>query len=370
MFRTRGKAIENNIAQLLKNQDRRSFGSHNKIFFFKELGYLLQGGVWIRKAIQLIHDNTSNFALKEITEDIHTHISQWKALSFAIARQWRYFSLSDRAIIRSGESGWNLIITLQSLAQEYQFLHKIYNQYKGALIYPITLICIALIAIVSLFAFVLPGIFTITEQFENISLPRTTRLLQSISDFIVHQRHILLGFFLWLFFIGAIFFSTKQGSIIMYRTILQLPVIGTITQYYYLIKWCRYMKLMTIAGMSYVQTTKILQDIMAMPLYENMLQDIHKSLHTGGQIYDVLQYQTELIPSSATALIKVWEETASMPESLENIIAIYQEDMKNTITNLSKIIEPVMLVFIGGIIIVIALWVFGIINTIMDGMQI
>ncbi len=361
--------LEKAISSTLENIDKRDFWIKNKIFFFKELGYLLQGWVGLLDAITLINQNTSNFALKAITRDIRKHITQGKTLAYSLTRQAEYFSSSDIAIIKSGEKSGHLVQTLQSLAHEYQFINKIYNQYMGALIYPIILIVIAVGAVIALFAFVLPAIFSITEQFEWLELPTMTRILKNISEIIIGQWQWLVWWTIFVIFACAIWFSTQQGSKFFYRSILQIPVIGKITQYYYVIKMCRYLTMMLTSGMNYVQSFKLLKEIMDMPLYEEMIEKILTGIQQWKSIYDDMKYETELIPMSATALIKVGEETANMEESLNNISEIFDEELQSTITNLSKVIEPVMLVFIWWIIIVIALGVFGVITNIMDSIQ-
>jgi type II secretory pathway component PulF len=126
---------------------------------------------------------------------------------------------------------------------------------------------------------------------------------------------------------------------------------------------------MISAGMSYVEVFNLLKEILQIPAYTIVLEQVTEGLNKGQSIYDSLKYETNLIPTNAIVLMKVGEETANMPQALENIISIYEEDLNNLLNNLSKIIEPVMLVLIGGVIIVIATGVFGVITQIMEGIQ-
>lgn len=122
--------------------------------------------------------------------------------------------------------------------------------------------------------------------------------------------------------------------------------------------------------MSYVQTFQLLPSMMQMPLYEDMILKIENNLQQWGNITDIIQIHPQLVPSNATSLIIVWEETAQLDTSMDNIIGIYKDELETSISNLSKLIEPVMLVFIGGIVIIIALWVFGIILQIMESVSV
>ena len=120
------------------------------------------------------------------------------------------------------------------------------------------------------------------------------------------------------------------------------------------------------AGMSYIQTFQLLKDILNIPAYHDMIERILIWLNKWESIYSVLQSETELIPSDVSLMIKVGEESASLSSSLDNVLTMYAEDLNTIIMRSSKIIEPVMLIFVGWIVVVIALGIFGLILQIME----
>ena len=126
------------------------------------------------------------------------------------------------------------------------------------------------------------------------------------------------------------------------------------------------MKLMLVSGMSYVETFKILRDVLNIPLYQDMIERILAWLQKWDSIYDALKYENFLIPSNVAVLIKVWEDTANLENSVTNVLDMYQEELNVTINRLAKVIEPIMLVFIGLIVAVIAAGVFWLILQIME----
>lgn len=123
---------------------------------------------------------------------------------------------------------------------------------------------------------------------------------------------------------------------------------------------------MMSAGMNYIQTFQLLRDILGIAAYENMIERILVGLGKGETIYSTLQYETDLIPSDVSVMIKVGEETANLSNSLDNVLKMYEDDLNTIISQSSKIIEPVMLIFVGGIVVVIALGIFGLILQIME----
>lgn len=362
--------LDSIIASILSSMDKSSFGIQEKIFFFKELAYLIDGGVSLMDAVQIVYDSTDNYAIKEISLTIKTTINNGKPVSYALSRLLDYFDDADITIVKSGEKTGNLAQVLKSLAYEYSYINTIKNKYQGAMIYPTILIVIAVGAIISLFMFVLPKIFQIVQEMNMTELPPLTAALKTISDFMLaYWYQMLIGIVLvwgWLF----TYFSTTQGQKNLTTIVMGIPIIGKMTKYYYLIKFCRYLKIMISAGMTYVETFAMLKGILSIPAYDTLLDGVRTGLTKGQTIHSSIRGHSALMPANAIALLKVGEETANLPQSLDNIVAIYEEDLNNMLNNLSKIIEPVMLVVIGGIIVVIAIGVFWVIMNVMDSVQV
>jgi type IV pilus assembly protein PilC len=167
-------------------------------------------------------------------------------------------------------------------------------------------------------------------------------------------------------FFSSVFFSTQTGSKVLFWFILQIPVLWKMVKYYYLTKMCRYMKVMLKAGMNFLDIFLLLRDILWVPAYQDMIEKVVSWLQRWDSIYDALKHETDLIPSNVAVLIKVWEETANLDTSIDNILNMYQEELNVLIDRLAKLIEPIMLVFIGWIVVFIAMAVFWIIFQVMD----
>ena len=125
------------------------------------------------------------------------------------------------------------------------------------------------------------------------------------------------------------------------------------------------MKLMLQSWLNYVETFTLLRDILWIPAYQKLIENILAWLQKWDSIYDSIKEYDDIIPSNVALLIKVWEETANLDKSLDNVLKIYQWELNHMIDWLSKVIEPIMLVFIGWVVVVVAMWVFGLILQIM-----
>lgn len=358
--------IDDSIVSFLQSRDKSSFGNKDKIFFFKELSYMLKWWVWLVGAVETILDSTDNYAVKEIARSINKFLHIWKSLSYALNRLPDYFDEWDYNVVRAWEKSGNLVIVLESLAQEYEYMNEIKNKYIWALTYPIILIVIAVVAVFALFGFVLPNVFDIANSFKWMDLPVMTRVLKDTSDFFVMNWKVLLYSTGGLWLVIRLFFSTDTWKKTWFNILLSIPLIWKMTRYYYLVRRCRYMKLMLISGMNYMETFKTLRDVLNIPPYQSMIERILVWLQKWEKIYDSLKNETFLVPWNVAVLIRVWEETANLENSVDNVLKMYQEELNVTINWLAKVIEPIMLVLIGLLVVVIASWVFWLILQIME----
>lgn len=350
--------------------DKWSFDVKEKILFFKEIGHLLKWGVWVAESLDIINDNSDNYAIKELASSMRVQINQWKNLSHAMTKFPKYFDEADVATVQSGESSGNLDHILTMLGTEYNYLMTLKNKFVGALTYPAILMTISVGAIIALFVFILPAIFEIASQLDSDKIPWITLQLKAFSDFLINHWKFLIGMGGFLWFALFTLLSTETGQKILYNTLYNIPVLGKMIQSYYLVRFARYSKLLLWAGMNYRDVFKMLINVISVPIFTPLFQNVINGLDRGQSIFDSIKYETRLIPSTVSALIKVGEKTASLEWTFDTIIAIYSEELDNYINNLSKVIEPFMLIIVGWVIVMIALGVFGVIMAIMDSVNI
>ena len=361
--------IDRFIVEFLESKDKSSFRGSDKIFFFRELAYMLKWWVWLVKAVGVISQWTDNYAVREIAKLINEYLSTWKSLSYAMDRLPDYFDEWDCNVVKAWEKSWNLVTVLDSLAQEYEFITEIKNKYVWALIYPIILVIFAVVAVVALFGFILPSVFDLAIWISTSELPFATRLMKWISDFLVNNWRLLMWILLWILLFCWLYFSTEKWKRTWFNFLLSVPLIGKMTKCYYLVRWCRYMRLMLKSWMNYIETFKTLRDVLWIPAYQEMIERVLWWLQKWSNIYDSLKDEKALIPTNVSVLIKVWEETANLEGSLLNVLNMYQEELNVTINSLSKVLEPIILVGIGIIVVLVASGVFWLIFQIMEGIQ-
>ena len=355
--------------RFIEAQEKSGFGMKQKLLFFRELGYLLWWWIWIQEAVRIIARDGDNAAQRFIGNQISISTNEGKTLTNSMVRLGEYFTASDIAIIKSWESSGNLVTVLRDLASEYTFLFTLRNKFISATTYPVVLMVIALVAIIILFVWILPGIFSIATEFPWVELPLVTRMMMWFSTFLTHNVWSIL-IWIWLaLFLWSIIFSTDSGKSRWFRKLLALPGFGIMIRNYYIVKMMRYLRLLYQSGMNYVDSLTLLRDIMWAGPYTDMLQNTIQYVQRWEVMYKWFVEYPYLIPANATVLMKVGEETAQLPETLKNIVDTYEEDLVTRIASVSKIIEPILIVFLWIVITLIALSVFGIITTILWWVQ-
>lgn len=358
--------LDSTLGKYLNSVDRWKFWLKEKILFFRELSYLLKWWVSLLECMNIIKSWTNNFALRDVSSKILWYIYKWKSLSYSFSRLPQYFSSWDYNILKAWEMSGNMPTVLQSLSSEYQFLYDIRSKYISALVYPILLIVVAIVAVLALFVFVLPSVFTLADSFKDLTLPWTTQILRDFSGFVQSSWKLILLAIAVIAAFLFIIFSSDSGKKYRFSILFKIPLIWKMTKYFYLVKWCRYMKLMISSGMNYVQIFQLLKDILWIPAYQGMITKVLAGLQKWEMIYSSIKDEKDIIPNDVAVLIKVWEETANLNNSLDNVLVLYEWELVDMINRLSKIIEPVMLVFIWWIVTIIALWVFWLIMQIME----
>ena len=352
----------------LNLKDRWSFSLKDKIFFLKELAYLLQWWVSIVEAITLIRDTTDNSVVRQICEKIYQHLKKWESFSRVLVRLPEYFNDWDVAVIRAWEESWELVKVLNYLWWQYEFLNETKKKYIWAMLYPILLFLLSIIAIIIILIYVMPGLLSIVEDFWA-NLPFTTRLLLGVSKFLQNNiwNILIVGFFILFGF--SLILSIEEGQHWKDRVIFKLPIFGKLTKYYFLIKFLRYMKLLIYSGMPFVDVFISLKNIMWNRVYWEMLDEVISAIRKWDSPFTVMDFYPLILPKDVVTILKVWEKTASIWESVDNALALYEVEFNTKINSLSKLIEPILIVVVWWIVAWIALSIFWIIWAILDSVN-
>ncbi len=346
------------------------FSLKDKIFFLKELSYLLSGWVSIPTTLETIKNNTEKQSVKYVCNEIYKLIKRWETLSRALTTLDGYFSEWDTKIIASGEAIWELPKILKQLADEYENLYLIKMKYITAMIYPGILIFIIVLSLVVIFKMILPGFLNIVSSFPGASLPESTHILMKINHFFSEYGGSFFTLLIIALIVLGLFLSTEEWQRVLSSVLLRLPIIWNIFRLYYVVFFLRYFSLLIYSWLSIVKIFLYLKSVMKNPEYKQMCDEILENLNKWESFIPVMKKYTHILPSDVVVLLKVWEETANLQQAAKNAILLYEEEFNKIVDNLSKVIEPILIVFVGGIIWFVAISIFSVIISVLNSLQV
>lgn len=360
------KTVDQYVDRFLRERELWYFSIKEKVFLFRELAYLIEWWVAIADSVIIMKWSTDKWSVQKICDDMFNALNNWETLSYAMSGLPMYFNDGDVNIVKSWEESWEMTHVLKYLAEEYEFMYKIKSKYQSAMIYPGVLFSVTILAVYMLFTKILPGIFDMVAWFQNVKLPPTTQFLIVMTDFLTTNSTNIIIFIVLFSLATWTFFSTEWWKQRLDKHIFHLPLLWKVTRYYDMIRFMRYMRLLMQSWMNFLEVFIFLKEIMSNISYKIMIDDIIAAINRWETIWSTLEKYTDFLSRDVVALLKVGEETASFDKTLNNAIRMYEDEFDKVIDGVSKVIEPVLIIFMGLIVSVVALSVFGIIGTLLD----
>jgi|SRR5215203_5111941 len=332
--------------------------------FSRQFATLVASGMPMLRSLHTLEEQTQDERIKAAIAGVRADVEAGSTLEQAMNRHPEVFDRLYRAMVRSGEESGRLEDALDRIAYQVEKTDALRRQVKSALMYPALILAFAMVVLVAIVAFVIPvfvGIFEdIAEENpgESASLPIPTQICVTASDAITGYWFILfpaliaasIGFFRWK--------RTKTGKELWDRFVLRLPAkVGDVIQKVALARWSRTFSGSVSAGVPMLQAIKLTGDTAGNIVLEQAMEDVYSSVKRGGSIAKPIQDQP-IFPPMVGHMVAVGEETGQLETMLSKIADFYEAEVDAKVKALTSLIEPIMIVFIGGIVgfIVIAMY--------------
>jgi type IV pilus assembly protein PilC len=325
---------------------------HEVIVFTKKLETMIRAGLPILETIAMIQEQTEDQGLKWVIEKIHQDVESGTPLSDAFARHSQVFNNVYINLLRAGESSGKVDLFLKKLVIGMEKDEKIRSSIKGALTYPIVLLVVATAVIILMMVYVVP---VFQEMFAGAKggLPAPTQIIVGMSEFL---RDPLRGGFLAAV-IAGIFFSVSVAVKKSYKLrkswhkmILKLPLFGELIQKSALSKIAMIQGNLTAAGVPVIEALDISASSIDNIIIHEAMIDVKRGVFSGEPLSKLFEKRKAIFPMTFTAMVSVGERTGNMEEMFESIALYYEEEMDSTVEKLTAMLEPIMIVFMGGTI--------------------
>jgi len=318
-----------------------------KILFTKNMSGMLKAGLSLVRSLEVLQKQTKNELFLKVLTSIQSDIVAGSTLSTAMKKFPKVFSELFVAMVSAGEESGDMSGALEQVGISIEKSYALNARIKSAMMYPsIILSAIVLIGIL-MFIFVVP---TITKTFKDlgVALPTSTKLVIWFSD-VLSAHPILVFLILIILFIGG-FFAIKNPKIKPYVDMvsLKLPVISGIIRESNTARTTRTISSLLGSGVDIIHTLTITHEVLQNHYYKEVLNEAIEAVQKGGQLSVVFRKYPNLYPVMMSEMIAVGEETGKLGQMLNDVAIFYENEVDTKTKDLSTIIEPVLMVFIGA----------------------
>ena len=332
--------------------------------FSRQFATLVASGMPMLRTLHTLEEQTQDDRIKEATAGLRADVESGSTLEQGMERHPEVFDRLYRAMVRSGEESGRLEDALDRVAFQVEKTDALKRQVKSAMMYPILVFGFAMVALLAIVAFIIPVFAGIFEELaeenpeEGAALPLPTQVCVTASDAITGYWFILIpaftaaaiGFFKWK--------RTDRGKELWDRFLLRLPFkIGDVIQKIALARWSRTFAGSVSAGVPILQSIKLTGDTAGNVVIEKSMEDVYATAKRGGALAGPIE-RNPIFPPMVGHMVAVGEETGQLEHMLSKIADFYETEVDAKIKALTSLIEPLMIVFVGGIVgfIVIAMY--------------
>lgn len=340
------------------------------VIFTRQLSTMVSAGVPLLRALNTLESQSENKRMKEILGSVIKDVEGGAALGDALGKFPDVFSDMYVNMVRAGEAAGIVDDILKRLASQVEKNSSMRKKIKSASTYPVVLLSLTTVAFFGLMIFVIPTIGKILKDLggPDAKLPAMTVAMMAVSDFMVNNIIlIVIGTFVALFMFKR-WAKTPSGKLAVHRFVLKVPVLKTLVMKIAVARFTRTFSALIGAGVSVVEALKVTSRALGNEVYRKEIERAAGEVVNGKQLSQAIE-NGKLFPGIVPQMLAVGEETGQTDTVLVKVAEFYEEEVDATIDSLSSILEPVMIVIMGGMVGLIAANVMGPIASLSQNIQ-
>lgn len=318
-----------------------------KIVFAHNLAGMLTAGLSLYRALEVIQKQNKNATMQGVLAGLLATVNSGGTFSDGLEKYPKVFSTLFVSMVRAGEESGNLSTSLRDVGVSLEKSYNLNRKIKGAMMYPcIIVIAIILIAILML-VFVVPTLTKIFKDF-GTELPTSTKFIIFVSDGAAAHPIVLLGFLVG--FGGLIYYilNAERTRRARDKVAVSLPVIGDIVKEVNAARTARTLSSLLASGVEMTRALDITKEVLQNVYYKEVLERAGVAIKKGGTLSSIFKAETKLYPIMLGEMIAVGEETGALTTMLADVALFYEEEVDEKTKDLSTIIEPILMLLIGG----------------------
>ncbi len=316
------------------------------VILSRQLSILFDAQVSMVESFQALIKQTEKPALKKILVKVLDDVEGGMALSKAMAKYPKIFSKFYTSMIKSGEVSGKLQEIFSYLAEHTEREYYLNSKIKGAMMYPAFIMSAFLIVGFLMMAFVVPQLSVILEE-TGQDLPLTTRALIATSHFMRDWALLLLTVPLAMAAGLWRYIKTPKGTKNRDILLLKVPILGGILRKIYLARFTENLSVLIKGGLPIIQALQVTSDVVSSTPYKEVILKTIDGVKGGTNISDVLEKYPDLFPAFITQMMKTGEKTGKLAQVLESMSKFFQREVDAMTSNLTQLIEPILIVILG-----------------------
>jgi type IV pilus assembly protein PilC len=309
---------------------------------------LIESGITILAGLQMLAEESTSKALKTALEKVSEDVQEGETLSDALKKRPHIFPPIYGRMIEIGERMGNMEGVLRQVATYMEKREALVRKLRGAMAYPAFIISLAIGVVFLMITFTLPGIMGLFGEFE-IELPITTRILIAITDFTsAHRNQMVVGAVL-VILVLALYLKTPIGRRQKDMLLLKLPVISSINIQSSMSQLCHTMSILLRAGLPMAEIMNLIVETMGNVILKEAVQRVRTEMLQGQGLSQPMR-QEKVFPKLLAQMVRVGEETGTLDTNLETLAIFYEEEADRKINALTSMMEPALMLFVGGMV--------------------
>lgn len=337
------------------------------VVFTRQFATMVSAGVPMMRALSTLQEQAAQASFKEVLSKVAADVQGGTSLSDAFAKHPKVFSSVYVNMVRAGEAGGILDQIMNRLATQVEKDSEIRGKFKSAMVYPAVVSLVAVGAVGFLMVAVVPKLAGILESAGG-ELPIQTKIILGISNFMTNQWYILLGAIVLGVFAFRRFTGNPKGKYAWHKFLLRIPIFGNIILKVNVARFARTFSSLLAAGVTVIDALEITSKALTNTVVQKGLIDAIDGIKNGGNIADSLE-KSKILPAIIIQMTAVGEETGKLGEVLDKVAEFYEEEVNQVTASIASIIEPILIVGLGGIVGLIVLSVLGPIISIQGSVQ-
>jgi type IV pilus assembly protein PilC len=330
------------------------------ILFCRQFSTMIDAGLPIIQCLDILYSQQENKTFKKMLKEIKDSVEGGSTLAEALKKYPDQFNNLFVNMVSAGEAGGILDTILKRLSNYLEKAAKLKARVKGAMTYPIVTMLIAVIVVAVILVFVIPVFQEMFKDFGS-ELPVFTQLVVNVSNFVKSNIiYIIVALVLFFYAVKRIY-KTEKGRAAIDRNVLKLPVFGVLLRKVAVAKFTRTMGTMLASGVAILEALDIVARTAGNMTIEKAIYKVRTAIAEGRTMSDPLS-ESGVFPAMVCQMIAVGESTGALDAMLEKIADFYDEQVDQAVENLTSLIEPFMLVFlgvtIGGLVVAMYLPIF------------